>query len=32
MLTALKEPSLACKHVFYRPENIPKEGIHGIEF
>ena len=32
MLTGLKESSLACKCVFYRPERNPKGEPHGIEF
>ena len=31
-LTGLKESSLACKCVFYRPERNPKGEPHGVEF
>ena len=32
MLTTLKVSSLACKCIFYRPEQNAKEGPHGTEF
>ena len=32
MLTGLKVLSLACKCVFYRPENNARWGPHGTEF
>ena len=32
MLTALKVSSLACKYVFYRPEQNAEGGPHGNEF
>ena len=32
MLTTLKVSSLACKCVFYRPEQNAKERPHGTEF
>ena len=32
MLTTLKVSSLACKCVFYRPEQNAMERLHGTEF